>query len=427
MSIYRNKITYWPIYIFPILFIMMPRPSVEGIHLLTYPGIAFVLSVLILAYLKKTDITKNLSRTYQFGFCLSLLTAVSLLFSDNNSFFSFSHIAKVLLFMIIITFGYLVGKVYNKDVVVKGLLRVTYFLISVQLFIASCQFLDLHVFDIIYSSDKTRAYGSLVRVAGSLGNPNMFGWIMTQLGVFVFLFEESKLKKYLALLLCFSLVILSGSRSMLLLFPLVFLVSIILSNRKTAAFYLAKLPVSLTFISASAYFAYKLLLIYGTHFPYINQLLSVLDSKSFESINSYYLRTLTWSSVLDELGGAENWFKWLFGLGPGSVEVADNDFIYSIANYGLFFSIVQYGMYALFTFYFIKCGDNKFKSLGLQYIFFSMTLGMQSDTLSGWNFPLFCMFYVGIALALREKRSNGVPAKGIHSIIKKRKRYKIVW
>ncbi len=402
MNIFYGKKYNWLIYAFPLAFVLMPRPSIDGVHMLTYPAIAFLLSVLILTYMKKVNLTKSLLRTYQFGFFLAFFMALSILL-NGSGYTAVIHMAKIVLFLVILTFGYLIGKAYKDQTIVSGLLKVSYIVILVQLVIASCQFFGVGVFDPLYSSDKTRAFGSLVRVAGSLGNPNMFGWVITQMGIVVFLFEEKKFKKIFTLILCFALVVASGSRSMLLLFPFVFLVTFVLTNRKNVMFYLIKFPISLVMIGAFGYISYQLLLTYGSHFPYVNQLLSVFDSKSLESINSYYLRTVAWENALGQLGGVEKWYKWLLGLGPGAIEVADNDFIYSIANYGLIFSILQYSMYVLFILYFLMCGNIKLKALGIQYILFSLALGVQSDTLGGWNFPLFCMFYAGIAIALIEK------------------------
>lgn len=84
----------------------------------------------------------------------------------------------------------------------------------------------------LFTGKKTRALGQIVRITGTLANPNIFAWIVLQMSIIVFLFEEKKIKKWFFVIIGFILVVFAGSRSLLILFPAAFFVVNILKSKK---------------------------------------------------------------------------------------------------------------------------------------------------------------------------------------------------
>lgn len=387
--------------VFPILLVLIPRPNLPGVHFLIYPAIGFILAYLALIYLKK-----NIEFSKKFivfsSFLFIYIIAVSLSSVINSGKYPTSSIIdifKPVLFLIVLTFGYIVGKTKKVKLIKEGLLNSAYIILTIQLLVGFTQLYGISVFDWLYDSSKSRTLQEIVRITGTVANPNYFAWIVIQMSVIVLLFESKMHKKVIFVSLGFAMVFLSGSRSFLLIFPAVILFIYITSNRKTIFFNLIKLPLYLGFIGFLVLTFYKFLINYGTNFPYAYQLLSIFDTGNLESIHSFEVRKIMWSNAITELNHS-GLSGWLFGLGPGSVSTLDNDYLYGISNYGLFFIVGNILMYIAILYIFVRCKDRSLKALGIQYIIFSFIIGYQADTLSGWNYPLLIMFYTGILLAL---------------------------
>ena len=388
------------IMLFPLFFVLMPRPEIPGVQFLTYPLIAVIFGLISLTLIIKNGLHKTTSLPLSLLSALLVCICLSILF-NSSGLSSLPHLAKIFLFIVVFLFGDLVGLVKNKDQIFKGLLKTAYIVLTVQIIVGITQLLGNPVFSWIYSMDKTRPWGGMVRIAGTLDNPNIFAWIVIQMAVLVFLLEPKKFNKVFWVFLCFVLVFLSGSRSFLMIYPAVMILIFVLSSKKSAVFMFVKLPMFLTTIGALIAIGYRFLVNNAMSFPYLSQLLYIFETGSLDSVHSFNVRTLMWQDALNQMNGT---VTWLFGLGPGSIEVLDNDYLYSTVNYGLIFTAVNLLMYLVFLIYFFKCKDRILMTLGVQYIVFSLVVGYQADALSGWNYPLLIMFYTGIAVALRRKK-----------------------
>lgn len=143
-----------------------------------------------------------------------------------------------------------------------------------------------------------------------------------------------------------------------------------------------------------------ILLRYGEHLPYLNELTRIFRNEdSLLSINSFEYRVFMWENALQRLDG----LSWIFGFGAGSMTVLDNDYLYAVFNYGLFGTAINVLMYGFIYYCFSKLEDRRFSVLGRQYIIFSFIIGLQVETLNGWNYPILIMFLAGIAFALHKK------------------------
>lgn len=406
------------IMLIPLFFIFMPRPNIEGIQFLTYPSIVVVITLLTLNLTKDIKVNKDLFLLLSFMFVLTLEMLFSMFIFSN---LTIDNLGKQILFSSVLYFGYLITNDMGIDKIKNSLKKVAYIVIFLQSIVGLTQLFGIDVFASLYSMEKTRALGGIVRIAGTMGNPNIFAWILIQMSVILWLFERKIFKKLFWTAIAIIFVFFSGSRSMLLIFPFVLLFIEIVTKRKTFVFYLLKVPMYGMLLVGTYRFAIWFLTDFGANFPYIRQLLLVFESGDLSSINSFNYRLYMWDRSLSQL--TTN-LHWVFGSG-GAIGHADNDYVFAISNFGITYFVIQLLMYLVIVYFFIKLKDRKFKTLGLQYIVFSLIISYQADTLSGWNYPIFIMFYTGIAVSILANKN--VPKVIQKPIKKKRKRYRIVW
>lgn len=265
--------------------------------------------------------------------------------------------------------------------------------------VGATQLFGLGTFSFIYDDSKTRPLGGAVRIAGTMGNPNIFAWFVIQMSVIVLLFEKRKLPKLFAIIVAAALVLFSGSRTFLMLFPVILIFVQIISYKRGSVFYLFKLPL-FALLSYGIYLLFNWFVFQIRYsFPYLYQLSSFLETGDLTTVNSFHERTLMWDSGLEKLGDS-----WFFGLGPGTIHEMDNDFLYIIVNYGVIYLAIHLIMYLIIIVIFSKVGNRKFSTLGIQYVIFALIVGLQADTLVGWTYPIFILFLTGIAISMIKRR-----------------------
>lgn len=400
-----NVVASRMVMIIPMLFILMPRPPIISAQYFTYPILGATCIFLILLMSSKIEIDRRVMLASTFFIFDAIGISLSSLFSGSElNLGIFVHILKPLLFLIILIFGYFIA--YNSDIgnITVGLLKVAYIILIVQAIVGITQLFDIDLFHLIYSSEKTRPLGESVRIAGTMGNPNVFAWIVIQMAIIVFIFEYNQFKKLIFVLISLILVFFSGSRSLLVLFPLILLFSKFFLDKKNISFFFAKLPKYLFVFVSFGLLLYWIIVTFGEYFPYLNQILMVIDSGSLSSINSFDARTIMWNDAINQMKKENSIFTWVFGLGAGAIEVLDNDYLYSLINYGVIGLLINILMYVYFFYQFSKLKNKTFAVLGQIYIIFSFIIGFQADTLSGWNYPILITFYVGISISLRRKQ-----------------------
>jgi hypothetical protein len=384
----------------PLIYILMFRPDFANLHFLTYALMAISIVFIIIRFIDKVDYTANLAMFAVLLLLSSFFIALSIVLNiDGISMSSFFHIFKPLFFILILVNGYIIGKVFKIRTIKKGLLFGAYFCILIQILVGVAQLFDLSIFSFLYSSEKTRPIGSLVRIAGTMGNPNTFAWIIAQMIIIIYLFESQKGKKNIMILIGFILVFLSGSRSAFILYPIMIFFCKLVLTKKSVFFYFSKLPFFTLLFILFCGSCYWLLINFGSTFPYLYQIVQVVETGSLTSINSFDARTLMWENALNEFQSKFGIITLFFGLGPETLGVIDNDYLYSLINYGLLFTILNLVIYLISIYIFLRLKDKRLGALGLQYIIFSLIIGYQADTLSGWNFPILIIFFLGIVLA----------------------------
>src|SRR5699024_226812 len=143
-----------------------------------------------------------------------------------------------------------------------------------------------------------------------------------------------------------SLVFLSGSRSMLLIFPFILLFIEVIVTKKSASFFFIKVPLYGALLFTSYKFVIWFLNVFGSNFRYMRQLLLIFESGDLNRLNSFDHRQFMWERELSKMN---SWIDWILGLG-GQVQKADNDYIFAVTNFGIIYMILYFFMYLLILF-----------------------------------------------------------------------------
>lgn len=402
----QRKEPVFLIMFFPLILALIPRPEIEGAQFLTYPAIGAVLFAVSLFHLRNLQLNTRLTYFVSLIFCYTFSIALSVMFANQISANSFFHIIKPLLFIIILVFGFIVGKRVSYESIVKGLLISVKIILLAQIVVGVPQLLSITTFDVFYSSEMSRPLGQLTRMVGTLSNPNIFAWIVIQSSVIIFLFEKRKFRRLFWLSIGLGLILLSGSRTSFVLFPAIIFSCSLLLAKKNVKFFFVKIPFYIIFLVLSFYAMIWFLEEYQYTFPYLHQLLQIVDTGQLTSVSSFNTRTYIWSNAWNEFLMHESLKTWLFGLGPGFITWVDSDYLYSLFTYGIVGFGLNMMIYLSMFIMFTKMKQQEFKVLGQQYIIFSFAIGYQAETLVGWNYPLLIMFYAGLAIAILKNNKN---------------------
>jgi hypothetical protein len=389
----------------PILYALMPRPPISGAHFLMVPVIAGVLGIFVLLFLRVS--TEVYSRLVLLPLLLLLLNvSVAASFLLNAPELRIAATAELLrpaVFLIFLVFGYQVAFRCGERDVIDGLLIAAKLILVAQAVIAAAQLAGLPIFDFVYSAHKARPLGTIVRVTGSMGNPNIFGWIVAQACVTVFLLGR---RRWPWLLLGCILIFAAGSRTLLVLFPC--MMALVGVWRRGGGWwaYARGSAIAAAAVAAAVLLALSL----SQYLPYLGQLRDVVISGSLSSVNSFAYRLYLWDAAYYEFrsGGLGTW---ILGLGSReSTRVLDNDFLYVFFRLGVSGFLLHSGILLYMTYLLRKARGHAVALLGMQYLLFSLALGLMYETLGGWNFPLTLFYLVGLAAGVARRaqpmRSN---------------------
>lgn len=372
----------------------------------TFRGGGQYVTFSIIAALMFTVIVSNLEKSVRglgivvFTLILSSLSSVVTMLLNNSEIRlgGSIEVLKPLFFMMIAAAGYYLGSlgvgVYKK---LEGIAKIV---LVGQIIFSIDQMFQFNLLAMFADYGKSKPFGGLVRSVGSVGNPNFFAWIVLQMTVILVVI--SSIKKNIGwIIIAFGLVVLSGSRTMLLMFPVALFFSVWLSGqRKVVSPLTIKVAVIFLFL---LFLGLNLLSNFKDTLPYLAQLLNIVNTGELSSINSFAARLDMWEERYDvfESGGILALF---FGLGPIELyRIVDNDFLYVFFRFGLFGSVLMYSFY-MFLLVLLWKDRSKMSSMLIVYLTLSIVVGVQSDTLSGWYYPVIFYLYVGIWLKLRGGR-----------------------
>lgn len=394
-----DRLFYNPIIVFMVIQMLTPRPGTRAdffveLFLITSYALLYLMwtqkgfsSQLLLCRLKKAfeefKIEIIILLTY-FTYEFFLLLII-----QPKSIANISFTYRSIYLIIILILGFNINKINDK--IINQTLTIIYILLFINFFIAILQYYDVNYFSIIYNDIKSFPKGKLVRLTGLFPNPNEFAWQIAQYMIFILIFESTVTKKVLSLIFSLLFILLSGSRSILVLAPVMFIFPTIFENLFIKKNY--KIVVRATIFSLIGFIFMILILIkFKKQLPYASQILQIFDG-GLTNVVSFELRIKAWRNVIDKL--TKNTVSFLFGMRQISYGSVDNDFIYIWYRSGLFGFIIQqilvlYVMFRLF----LSNQKNKLHVYALTLIVFSIVVGLQADTLSGWTFfPYIMLFY----------------------------------
>lgn len=395
----NSKLFYNPIVIFMGIQILSPRPGTRFDFLLELCLISFY----SLIYLTLTEnglllsnIKTNFLESYtkfkveiNLLFFLFIYELFLLVFMQPNSISNLSFTVRPLYLLVILIFGYSIKNL--DDNLIESTLSFIYIALLINFIVAILQFYDINILTYIYNDPKAFPKGKLVRLTGLYPNPNEFAWQIAQYMLFILIFEYRKNRVVLSLITSIIFVLLSGSRSILVIMPIMLIFPIIFKN----IFVNKNLKVIFKTILYTV-FGFVLIIFILIKFkhklPYISQLLQVFDG-GLSNVNSFDLRLKAWRRVIDVL--SDNFSTFMFGTRNYSYGSIDNDFLYILNRSGFigFLSqqLIQIYMMAKLL---MEKPYTKIKIYTLTLFIFSIIVGLQADTLSGWLFfPYIILFY----------------------------------
>lgn len=396
----------------PLLYVYMPRPPIPGSQFLVYPALAGVLSTFIVFFARHHRVVCPrivglllLLILYSVGIGVSLLVNASALRMSAPA-----EIFRPMTFAVFLLYGYFAAVIAGTESVHRGLLWAAYGILVGQCVIGLTQILGLPIFDLVYDARKSRPIGKLLRATGSLANPNAMAWIVAQATVIISVLHEGRFR-WLWIGLGTFLVLIAGSRTLLLLFPFMFVVVHILrdpTNLRTYIRYAAFAALLIGLFTAVVLFL-------GAYFPYLAELKLIFKTGSLLSIYSFAARLSMWASRFAEFqsGGT---LAWLIGIGSRDTNaVVDNDFLYVFFRYGGLGVLLHHAIVLLALAVLIWLRRFPVAIITIQYILFALILGLVSETLSSWHLPLVLFALLGLTLGLgaRGELENGVGRIGV--------------
>jgi hypothetical protein len=390
-----------------LLYTYLPRPPVTGAHLFVFPIMAATLGVLVLFFITKSPAVSRVVMYLLLGLLLLTLAVVAsfILNASEIRTGALLELIRPASLGIFLLFGFYCARWVGPATVERGLLLAAYIILGGQAIIALTQVLDLPVFDLMYSSEKSRPLGTTLRTTGSLANPNAFAWIVAQATAIVLILRARAFPFWIAL--GGLLVLAAGSRTMLLLFPLLLGAAALWSRPQRLT-----TLVSVAILSAGALVGLVALVVsFRQYFPYLAQLHTVLLTGSLTSVNAIAARVLQWEAVWEafDVSGP---LTWLFGLGSRDLlRVVDNDFIFVLARLGVVGFTIHVGLLcALGTMFRRAMRADAVAVIGLHYLTFALVFGLVSDTLGGWYHPLPLFYYAGLTLGTAQRGWSPYPA-----------------
>lgn len=403
----RNNLLNMTVMLFPILMMLTPSPSFLDAQYLTTPLNTFIFITVILIFRERSFIPKNFNIIFVIlaGYFVSIFS--SLIFGQY-SMSGLIQAGKPLYFAVVFVFSLFIAKSVRYDNIVKYVLKAIYIILCVQIITCVFQLLNIHLLDFLYSSENSSPLGGITRVVGTMRNPNTLGWFLIQLAVIIFALEKNAFRKYFSLLVITVLLFYAGSRASLLLFFAAFL---LMSFITLFAHGKINLKVILKYVCVLIV-AYIILIIFlemfGSHFPYMRQLLSVLKGESIMSINSLAERSRIWSSAIEIFTEDLTLKRVIFGLGARSIAVVDNAYLYSFFNTGILGLLFTLMLYVIPLVIVVKSPKNDFSFILIQYVVLSFITSIQSDNFAAWDFAPLLMFYLALSSINNKEFKTGV-------------------
>jgi len=302
---------------------------------------------------------KRMTFSFVIFYCLFLSILITLLVNDEFILLrGFIQIFKFVMFALIFSSTALLARSLSQKQALLVLGKASLILLVVQTVVVLITLFSPNLLDAVWSSGKTFGLGSLLRMTGTVYNPNSFGLLILNIYAALVLSPTPIPKKHFtAFIWCFALIVISGSRTsiivMLVTSPIVFLYSSDFGSN------ILKSAKALIKITALLFVMVRSLGLIFQHasdiFPYISRMQFIFDELSFYSIVSNIIeqskRGEIWQERWKFFRDSPSSLKWLLGLGPNDLfSISDNDFLYIFLHSGLIGVFLIYFLYLLVSF-----------------------------------------------------------------------------
>ncbi|PEN14523.1 hypothetical protein CRI94_05725 [Longibacter salinarum] len=385
----------------PILIpIFAPRSAVYSSPFVVYGTIGAVIGLGFVAVTsEKQGIGKRVLTVWGWLFVIALLTAVSqLLNSGGLELSGVTRIARPFLYMVVIAYGYKIGVAKTDDTITLSILWAAYVVLAGQIIVGATQFLGIRVFDLIYTSSKSSPYYGLLRLSGTLANPNFYGWVMLQLVTIITLLNR-RATAYPLVLIAAVMAVMSGSRTATLILP--FVIVLTQSFRRSPRVRIVRLigvALLVGVISTSLFIAVS------QYLPYVGSIRQLFVTGSLTAIGSLNARFIHWEMVADIFRQGDIW-TWLFGLSDRSfTQTLDNDYLYVLFRNGIV-GLLFHISFAIYLFRLCyQQRRNKIAQICIVYILSALVMGTVAETLAGWLLPIWLLYLIGIMIGQNQHR-----------------------
>jgi O-antigen ligase len=408
VAVLHNYSINWAVAAFVLLYEFAPN-AYGGFYLTLALMVSFAGGFLLLKSIKTMRFNGILLLPGPLFLLMSLLLlSFSITLTLNASFFTtigLSEMAKPLIFSLFFVFGVSANLQYALPEIKKTLLLVAKIVLVGQFILVVDQVLDIRAFSVVYDYGKTSSTGELttfMRSTGSKYNPNDFAWVVMQYAIVIFLFSR-KMTRYFWLFLALLMIMLSGSKSLIALFPTALFLAgwlrgeRLLLSRKNLLVLLAVTSLGIS--------VYKFLEAHPDIFPRLDVLMTLLsgDDEGFES--RYKIWETGYAYFLTKESG---FLTWLFGLGPiEEFKVLDNGYIYTFLRDGIVGLVLHVSMIFYFLYIFFKFRDRELGALAFQYVFIAGLHEIVVEGLAGWQDPVRLFLYAGLVYSYEYRRQRG--------------------
>lgn len=329
-----------------VLLFFLPSSSMVGGKSLWYLMSVFLTTSSIIF-----GLNSKINKTLIFGlslFCLLLLSVSISLFRSMEYVVSddFFEIIRTTALCVFFLTSYLLT---TKDLESKLLEFFKYF-ISIQLIICILQKIGpiKKVLSIVWDMDKAWA----LRSTGTLNNPNTLVLMTIIAFVYIMVYAQARRTKFIFVGIAGLIVVLSGSRTGLLGYLFILIISNLVNTKLTVGFVVKYVFAQIILITAlffvGAYIAEKN--------PYIGELMRVVEDGNIDLTKvatfSHRVEATTRQFEYFKSGGEINY--WI-GVGPGKgvgYRVMDNDYAAIFMKYG----ILGFVLYGVLIFYLLYIG-----------------------------------------------------------------------
>jgi hypothetical protein len=306
--------------------------------------------------------------------------------------------------MVVIAYGYKVGIREETKDIYAALLWTASFILLGQVVVGFTQFIGMDVFRLIYTSEKASPFYEVLRITGTMGNPNTLGWVMVQVVAMITLLKRD-MYPYMLVALCSIIVVFSGSRTATLILPFVLILTH--AFRQGAQIRIGQLlMVGVVVLSG----AVGLFLAISEYLPYIGQIRQIFLTGSLTAVESLQARFIHWEKVAEHFFQSE-WSVWLFGLSDrAETQTLDNDYLYVLFRTGLAGLIIHLSfiLYILRLCYHWR--KSRVAQMCIVYVLSALLTGLVAETLAGWLIPIWLMYLFGILVGIEKtsKQSTGI-------------------